>query len=172
MELLNGMDADLTILLGTGSTYTTPNLSVNTTYHAVANNGVCLSVPTSYEVEVIPAPTVSAFIANPISLFGEVEVCEGEQISIYPNLSDPHNQVMFLYDLKEVDPLNDWIIAAGDGEELEINANSDAVYWLRVYDFATGCVSDPVPLYVNGLIEHQHREVRGAEVCVMKKLLS
>jgi gliding motility-associated-like protein len=68
-------DAALTTLLSTGSTFTTPNLTIATTYHvAVANSNGCISSATAVTVNINPVPAAPTATG--------VTVCSGQSAAL------------------------------------------------------------------------------------------
>lgn len=63
-------DEDLTVLIGTGNSFTTPSISNTTTYYAVANTGSCLSIPQPVIAEVYYSPDVDVTPAMDTVCFG------------------------------------------------------------------------------------------------------
>jgi gliding motility-associated-like protein len=164
-------DADLTTLLATGLTFNTPNLIANTTYYAINNNGQCNSVPAVYTVEVTPLPTFLFGTFPQASSSGNIEICEGEKVNAFALLDDPDNQVALLYtEARPLNPLQDWLIVGiDDGSgiaEFEINTTSDAIYYVRVLDLNTGCISNPRRIYIDVFNRRDAPEVEGTTVCV------
>jgi gliding motility-associated-like protein len=157
---------ELTMLLGTGATFTSAPLTETTTFYVVNDNGLCTSVPTQYTVDVNPLPDFDLF-ANPGPSFfsGNIEICEGTVVNLEVVLEDPDNQIALLY--TEEEPSNllaDWLIRSQD--LMEINTWSDMIYYVRVFDVTTGCFSKPVPIYIDVFNRPTDIEVRGATVCV------
>ncbi len=159
-------DDELSVLLGTGSTFTSPPLSEATTFYVVNNNGNCNSEASSITVNVNPLPTTEIYADPSPSFFsGNIEICEGSLVTLEVVLEDPFNQVALLY--TEEEPSNllaDWLLVTD--QYFEINTMSDMIYYVRVYDLVTGCYSKPVPIYIDVFDKPNDVEVRGTTVCV------
>jgi gliding motility-associated-like protein len=159
-------DDELSVLLGTGSSFISPPLNETTTFYVVNNNGNCSSESTSITVEVNPLPTTEIYADPSPSFFsGNIEICEGGLVTLEVVLEDPFNQVALLYTEEEPGNLRaDWLLASE--QYFEINTMSDMIYYVRVYDMMTGCFSKAVPIYIDVFDKPNDVEVRGTTICV------
>ncbi len=71
---LSWLDAPGGVVLTTGSTFTTPNLTSTTSYYLVCNINGCLS----NEVEVV----VSVSAASVVTIMGDDEICAGQETTV------------------------------------------------------------------------------------------
>jgi len=159
-------DDNLTIFLGTGSSFTTAPLTETTTFYVVNNNGNCSSEASSFTVDVNPLPSTEIYADPSPSFFsGNIEICEGTLVTLEVVLEDPSTQIALLYTEEEPgNLLADWLLISEDF--FEINTMSDMIYYVRVYDQSTGCFSKPVPIYIDVYDRPTDVEVRGTTVCV------
>ncbi|MEZ5035947.1 MAG: gliding motility-associated C-terminal domain-containing protein [Chitinophagales bacterium] len=127
-------DATLTNAVGTGNTLIIPGLIVNTTYYAVASNGLCASAPMDVEVVVNPIP------ATP-ELSSSSPVCEGSQLTLSTTTA---GNVTYI-----------WSGPAGftSGDQNPVIASvtmaNQGLYSLKVQDNVSGCTSIAASIQVN-----------------------
>ncbi len=127
-------DATLTNAVGTGNTLIIPGLIVNTTYYAVASNGLCASAPMDVEVVVNPIPATPELSSNS-------PVCEGSQLTLSTTTA---GNVTYI-----------WSGPAGftSGDQNPVIASvtmaNQGLYSLKVQDNVSGCTSIAASIQVN-----------------------
>ncbi len=89
--------------VATGSSFTTPALTSNTTYYAESNDGACASgTRTALDVTVLPTPAIPTVAPT------DTTICSGQTVTF--NASAPAGAVFFWYS----EPTGGSIIAIGD----------------------------------------------------------
>ncbi|HNJ59932.1 MAG TPA: gliding motility-associated C-terminal domain-containing protein, partial [Chitinophagales bacterium] len=127
-------DATLANAVGTGNTLTIPGLTVNTTYYAVASNGLCASDPMDVEVIVNPIPATPELSSNS-------PVCEGSELTLSTTTA---GNVTYI-----------WSGPAGflSGDQNPVIASvtmaNQGLYSLKVQDNVSGCTSLTASVQVN-----------------------